>query len=335
MKGFLDLLHNLVAIWTSALFISHSLRGHREITPKVTGKARVIIALGQSITILVMTKLFGRDASNARKQATILINGSILIAQKANPAPCCQTVTIPSWQARADRLHPQPSVIPAPQSAVPRLRRVCAHTAPRSCTWINSELEMVEEKFSKGRVTSTKKCRCDHSGWLQHMFTTSPLKHLSLLAWSFLIPNRCFILPLTQMTGTRSCGRKRAKLCSEKRLGNGDGGTKSKAQHSWVQTSSLLAVAEEWAMWWQSISVSLAILCLYFHLDSYPRLAMCFLWQDPPSSYELCNFSPKPLLFQESCLQLPWFCLCLVMAQICTFHFVKGHQMRGQEDFEK
>lgn len=115
-----------------------------------------------------MTKLFGRDANNARKQATILIKGSILIAQKASPAPCCHTVTIPSWQARA--ASPAQCHSSSPECFARAGESL--DTAPRSSTWINSDLDMVEEKFPKDRVKSTKKCRCDHSGWLQHFFTT-------------------------------------------------------------------------------------------------------------------------------------------------------------------
>lgn len=136
------------------------------------------------MTILMMTKLFGRDASNARKQATILIKGSILIAQKASPAPCCHTVTIPS---------PVSFQLP---------RVFCqgwgesVHTAPRSWTCINRELEMVEEKFPKGGVKSTKKCRCAHSGWLQHIFPTTGSTEAPFPADLVLpAPNRCFILP--------------------------------------------------------------------------------------------------------------------------------------------
>lgn len=44
----------------------------------------------------MMTKLFGRDANNARKQATILTKGSILIAQKPAQLPA---VTL--WQSPA------------------------------------------------------------------------------------------------------------------------------------------------------------------------------------------------------------------------------------------
>lgn len=83
-----------------------------------------------------MTKLFGIDANHARKQVTVLIKGSVFIAQKGSPAPCCHAVTIPSWQAQPDLLRPQCIVLPAPQHALPRLgivwlSRTLTHTAPR------------------------------------------------------------------------------------------------------------------------------------------------------------------------------------------------------------
>lgn len=88
----MDLLCNLAAGWTSQHFsLVYSLICQRAIIPKVTGKARVTVALRQDITIPMMTKLFGIDANHARKQVTILIKGSIFIARKASPAPCCQT----------------------------------------------------------------------------------------------------------------------------------------------------------------------------------------------------------------------------------------------------
>lgn len=99
----------------------YSLIGQRLLIPKVTGKTRVTITVGQD---------------RARKQVTVLIKGNVFIAQKGSPAPCCHAGTIPSWQAQPDLLRPRCIVLPAPQHALPRLGVVWlsgtfTRTAPR------------------------------------------------------------------------------------------------------------------------------------------------------------------------------------------------------------
>lgn len=182
----MNLLFNSVAVWASQhLPLVCSLMGQRGIIPKVTGKARVTIALGQDITILIMAKLFVIDANNARKQDTVLIKGSIFVAQKASPAPCCQTVTIPSWQAQTDLLHPWCIAIPAPQHALPRLGiawliGAFTHTTLRKLPVLNSTSQIMEEKVLKSRIISTSlllpapiNVGLTTQGMLQHMFTTT------------------------------------------------------------------------------------------------------------------------------------------------------------------
>lgn len=250
--------------------------------------------------------------------------GQYFDCSEASPAPCCHTVTIPS---------PVSFQLP---TVLCQGWGESVHTAPRSCTRINSELGMLEEKLPKGRVKNTTRYRCDHSGWLQHITTAGtapqgPLKHLSLLALSFLVPNRAFLLPLTHQTGTRACGRKSVRLCSEKLLGDGDGGTKSKAQDSWMldilPAGSCRGMSNVMA---QPLSFLGHVLCLYFHLDLYPRPAPL------PVARSSKQFWALQCLLQASSFSGILFAITRILLVLCygtgmQLSFCEGTKWEGRK----
>lgn len=184
------LLRNSVAIQTSQPFsLVYSLIGQRAVIPKVTGRARVTVALGQDITIPIMTKLFGIEGNNARKQVTILIED--FHRSESHPSSLLSGCDNPRLAAPASSAA---SSVPCHPSS-PACSANTGYSLPDWDIYTHNSQEATCDKHHLGDPgretpqqrsnqhqfadTSTGKCRLDHSrcaaAHVHHWATEAPL----------------------------------------------------------------------------------------------------------------------------------------------------------------